>query len=76
MPDEDAMAFLPVSVSSGDDADPDDRGGALTLEIGEVRCLCRLLSMPTTLPGWLRRFGGHHDPAGRALSDLPGDAAC
>ena len=39
MPDEDAMAFLPVSVSSGDDAQPNDRGGALTLEIGDVRVL-------------------------------------
>jgi len=37
MPGEDEMAFLPVSVSSGDAADPDHRGGTLTLEIGEVR---------------------------------------
>ena len=39
MPDDDALAFLPVSVSSGGDEDPDDRGAALTLEIGDVRLL-------------------------------------
>ena len=38
MPDDDALEFLPVSVSSGGD-EPDDRGAALTLEIGDVRLL-------------------------------------
>ena len=39
MPDDDALAFLPVSVSSGGDTEPDDRGAALTLEVGDVRLL-------------------------------------
>ena len=39
MPDDDALAFLPVSVSSGGGDEPDDRGAALTLEIGDVRLL-------------------------------------
>lgn len=39
MPDDDALEFLPVSVSSGGGDEPDDRGTALTLEIGDVRLL-------------------------------------
>lgn len=42
MPDDDAIEFLPVSVTSGGDAEPDDRGAALTLEIGDVRLLVPL----------------------------------
>ena len=39
MPDDDALEFLPVSVSSGGGDEPDDRGAALTLEISDVRLL-------------------------------------
>jgi len=39
MPGDDALAFLPVSVTSGGEEEPDDRGAALTLEIGDVRLL-------------------------------------
>jgi len=39
MPDDDALEFLPVSVSSGGGDEPDDRGAALTLEITDVRLL-------------------------------------
>ena len=38
MPDDDALAFLPVSIS-GAAGDPDDRSAPLTLEIGDIRIL-------------------------------------
>lgn len=37
MPDDDALAFLPVSVASGGEAAADEGSTALTLEIGDVR---------------------------------------
>ncbi|MDF0603613.1 transposase [Psychromarinibacter sp. C21-152] len=37
MPDDDALAFLPVSISGDAGVPPDDRSGSLTLEIGDVR---------------------------------------
>jgi transposase len=39
MPDDEVLEFLPVSVSSGGDAEPNDHRAALTLEIGDVRLL-------------------------------------
>src|SRR6056297_248531 len=38
MPDDEALEFLPVSVS-GAAGDPDDRSAPLTLEIGDIRIL-------------------------------------
>ena len=42
MPDDDALEFLPVSVASRGQEEPDARGSALTLEIGDVRLLVPL----------------------------------
>jgi transposase len=39
MPDEEALAFLPVSVAGAAGDPPEDRSGQLTLEIGDVRIL-------------------------------------
>ena len=39
MPDDDALAFLPVSVSGAAEDPPGDRSRSLTLEIGDVRIL-------------------------------------
>jgi len=39
MPDDDALAFLPVSVVQDAGDAPEDRSASLTLEIGDVRVL-------------------------------------
>lgn len=39
MPDDDALAFLPVSVSAGAGDPPRDGSGTVTLEIGAVRII-------------------------------------
>lgn len=39
MPDDDALAFLPVSVLAGAGDPPRNQSGTLTLEIGDVRIL-------------------------------------
>ncbi|MDF0603891.1 transposase [Psychromarinibacter sp. C21-152] len=37
MPDEEALAFLPVSISGAAGDPPDGRSGPLTLEMGDIR---------------------------------------
>lgn len=39
MPDDDALAFLPVSISGAAGDPSDDRSAPLTLEIGDIRIL-------------------------------------
>ena len=51
MPDDDALAFLPVSVSAGASDPPRDVPGSLTLEIGDVR----IIVPPTFDPAHLGR---------------------
>lgn len=39
MPDDEALEFLPVSISGDAGDPPDDRSEPLTLEIGDIRIL-------------------------------------